>query len=70
VDTVEEAVDLNWTPYFWDNETVYVGPICTECFPKFFQIDEHTEPELQPGLDRLTVAPYAIKEAPYANAQS
>ena len=45
-DSVEEAVDQGWIPYFYDNQ-IESGPACSECSEALLEMDENGEMELK-----------------------
>jgi hypothetical protein len=46
VETIDDAVERGWTPYFYDGETEH-EPACPACSEALLQIDEHGEWEVK-----------------------
>lgn len=46
VDSIEEAVDQGWIPYFYDKQ-IECGPACPNCSETLLEIDENGDMELK-----------------------
>ncbi|HIJ19492.1 MAG TPA: hypothetical protein HPP58_00440 [Deltaproteobacteria bacterium] len=46
IDSIEDAMDQGWIPYFYENE-IERGPACSECSEALLQMDEDGEMELK-----------------------
>ena len=46
VESIEDAIDQGWVPYFYDGQIEY-GPACSECSDALLKIDEDGEMELK-----------------------
>jgi len=46
IDSVEEAVDQGWIPYFYEGEKEH-GPVCSSCAEKLIRLGEDGELELK-----------------------
>ena len=46
IDSVEEAVDQGWAPYFYEGEIEH-GPVCSSCAEKLIRLGEDGELELK-----------------------
>ena len=40
IDSVEQAIELDWHPDFWAGEENYQGPVCPECCSTYLVTDE------------------------------
>jgi len=46
VDTIQEAIDLDWIPYFYEDKIEH-GPVCCSCAEKSICVGEDGELELK-----------------------
>ena len=56
IDSVEQAIELDWHPDFWAGEVNYQGPICPKCCSTYLVTDEDGELVIKPGCTVPTAA--------------
>lgn len=49
VESIEQAIDLDWYPDFWHGGVNYQGPVCRQCQDKHLYTDKTGEYVLKPG---------------------
>ena len=57
VNSIEEAIELEWYPDFWHLEVQYQGPICPDCQREHLKTDEEGEYILKTGH---SLPPFAV----------